>query len=369
MCACASNQASTCALLLSHHADITTRNDRGMTVFHLVAFLGSSIVLRELLSSASIDDEQLIQLLNQGDQYNQTPLFYACIEGHTDIVLTLIHAGANPYHLDDDHQTCLHAMLNSSIILKRHIYLFYRLIQLVDFRFYEDRLKRTLLDMTVINRYQTLTTLLNILKYKKNSNENQSDLEVGVLTLRQISILKFKRSIIYRHCRQENQEEILRRAFEQTFNIHERFPLEEHSTTIQPLHEKISDDLSILQQTNKYQKNAKTVKHLDKKLRKTASIFPMLTSAITAVSSEKWSSQIDLPRSPTHRSNSQRSLPSSPRRVRHPMENLVRIILRNEQKLFDFIDFPSLNGNPLLDRDIQWSIENYKLLDTTSKSN
>ncbi|CAF4511022.1 unnamed protein product, partial [Rotaria magnacalcarata] len=79
---------------------------------HIAAFLGSLPILQELLNSSS-NDEQISKALNQGDNRNQTPLFYACIEGHLDVALTLLRAGANAYHLDNNDQTCLHAMLSS----------------------------------------------------------------------------------------------------------------------------------------------------------------------------------------------------------------------------------------------------------------
>ncbi|NJS16606.1 MAG: ankyrin repeat domain-containing protein, partial [Nostocaceae cyanobacterium CSU_2_110] len=85
------NQPSACALLLTHQADLRARNDQGMTVFHLATFLGS-LSLVQVLTSSLKHEKILLQAINQGDLNNQTPLFYACLEGHTDVALALLRA-------------------------------------------------------------------------------------------------------------------------------------------------------------------------------------------------------------------------------------------------------------------------------------
>ena len=403
MCACASNHPSTCALLLSNHADLSAKNDRGMTVVHIAAFLGSVPVLHELLSSSSATDESIIHVLNQGDQRNQTPLFYACVEGHLDFTLTLLRAGANAYHLDADHQTCLHAVLTSSIILKRHIYLFYQLIQFVDFRFQEDALGRTLLDLAYVNRYQTIIHLLNLLQYQKNptlaleSRASSRLMKKEMLSLRQTCVLNFKRSIIYQlDQRQPTQRELLRSALQEIFQLG-RFPPPEtsDSNSIVSPQNKSFDDLSLLQQQQqqhqqsqspKYQKNVKATKNPEKKLRKTTSAFPSLTSAVStgtsSASAETSSSQIDLQQTSANRSmfgtlfKGQRLLsptiytsPSasdkqpSPPPV-NPLSPWARSLVMHPAKLEKLLDFPSLHHSRFLKKDIQLSIQTYKLLGT-----
>lgn len=395
MCACASNHPTTCALLLSNHADLSARNDRGMTAVHIAAFLGSVPVLHELLSSSAASDESIIHALNQGDQRNQTPLFYACIEGHLDFALTLLRAGANAYHLDCEQQTCLHAIFTSGIILKRQIYLFYRLIQFVDFRFQEDAFGRTLLDLAYLNRYQTITYLLNLLDYHKHSNfclELESSSRVTkkeVLSLRQTCILIFKRSIIYQQDQvQAAQRDLLRSALQQTFQLDRfTFPETVDPTSMAPLQNKSLDDLSVFEQhqsqSPKYQKNAKATKNPEKKLRKTTSIFPTLTSSGTAsMSTEKSSSQVDLQQTSPNRSvfgtlfKGQRLLsptiyssPFSSERQRSPVASnplapFARSLVTHPAKLEKLLDFPSLHHSRLLKKDMQLSIQSYKLLGT-----
>ncbi len=391
MCACASNHPTICAFLLSHNADLCAINDRGMTAFHIAAFIGSLSVLQELLTSSS-NDEILLKALNQGDNRNQTPLFYACIEGHLDIALALLRAGANAYHLDNDDQTCLHAMLSSSIILKRHIRLFYYFIQFVDYRFNQDYLGRTLLDLAYLNQLHTIISLLILLNYKINSDivfnsekiENltyKSDKQV--LSLRHICILYFKRSIIYqRNQRQLTQHDLLENALQQIFQIisyRDSTNMKENRFIESPLGKSL-DDISLLQQqqqSNKYQKNVKSTKNQDKKIRKTASIFSTATS-----STNKWSSQIDLQHTHstwsalTNKFKGQRLPPitTSTQEIPldqqtnllqvstiNPMKNLALNFLTSPSKLDNLLDFPSLNNNHFLNEDLEMSMKTYQL--------
>jgi ankyrin repeat protein len=395
MCACASNHPVTCAFLLSHNADLCAINDRGMTAFHLAAFLGSLSVLQELLSSSS-NDEILLKAINQGDHRNQTALFYACVEGHLDIALTLLRAGANAYHLDNDEQTCLHAMLSSSIILKRHIHLFYSLIQFVDYHLNQDYLGRTLLDLAYLNQLKTIIHLLLLLNYKTNSDivfhrEQIESLTYHnakrTLSLRQICIIHFKRSIIYqRNQRQSTQRELLVDALQQTFHIipYRDLPNVKENRLTENSIGKSLDDISLLHhhqqlQSNKYQKNLKSTKNREKKMRKTASIF---STATTTSSTNKWSSQIDLQHTHstwstlTNKFKGQRLPPittgtqqipidqqinSLQLSTTNPMKHLALDLLTSPTKLDHLLDFPSLNNNHLLYEDLKMSINTYNL--------
>lgn len=377
MCACASNHSAVCSFLLSHRADINARNNQGMNAFHLTAFLGSVNVLQELINSSQHSEQILLQAINQTDEKNRTPLFHACIEGHLEIALILLRSGANLYHLDNEDQTCLHAMLSSSIILKRHIRLFYHFIQYVDFRSYQDYLGRTLLDLAYLNQLNTIIYLLSLLNYQTNSNIvfNNEQIDTirpkrALLSLRHISILKFKQSIIYQH-QQLTQQELLINGLKQTFQLDQPKEQQIDSLAIG----KSLDDISILQhQSTKYQKNTKTIKHHEKKIRKTASIF--------APSTNKWSSQIDLQhqqtqstwstlankfkgqRLPPVTANTQQISIDHHTHRHNPMKDLALDFLTSPMKIENLIDFPSLNNNALLDEDLKLSINTYQLCPT-----
>ncbi|CAF0933834.1 unnamed protein product [Rotaria sordida] len=396
MCACASNHPATCALLLSHNADLCAVNDRGMTAFHIAAFLGSLIVLQELLNSSS-NDETILKAINQGDNRNQTPLFYACIEGHLDIALTLLRAGANAYHLDNDDQTCLHAMLSSTIILKRHIRLFYYFIQFVDYRLNRDYLGRTLLDLAYLNQLNTIIYLLILLNYKTNSSNQHIDNynNKQIHSLRHICILYFKRSIIYhRYQQQSTQHDLLENALQQTFQIvlHKDLTNIKENKSIEYSIGKSLDDITLLQQqqqqqqqSNKHQKQGKSTKTQDKKTRKTSSIFS------TTSTTNKWSSQTDLQHTYStwsaftnkikgqrlphvitntqqmpidEETNSFQLSSSSLSSSLNPMKNLAFEILTTSTKLDNLLDFPSLKNDDLLNEDLKMSMNKYNLLET-----
>ena len=351
-----------------------------MTAVHITAFLGSLAVLHELLTS-SLNDEILLKALNQADQRHQTPLFYACAEGHLDLALALLRAGANAYHIDRDNQTCLHAMLSSSVILRRHIRLFYRFIQFVDFRSQRDQLGRSLLDLACENRWTTMIDLLTLLKYERTSDAAIPSTRSQLLSLRQLCLLKFKRSLIYhRHQRQAAQRDLLESALQQTFQIEPsstqtvvRPPTNDHAALEPPA----VDEAPLAHPSNKYLKNVKSIKHPEKKLRKTSSIFSSSTStAASSSSSNKWSSQNDLQHTPsnwsvfTNKFKGQRLPPIAansqhePLPASHPMRALTSTLLAAPGKLDDLLDFPSLINNSLLIDDIQTSVHTYKLLRT-----
>jgi hypothetical protein len=364
MCACASNHPSTCALLLTHGADLCATNDRGQTALHISAFLGSLPVIHELLNT-SFDDETVPKALNQGDNRNQTPLFYACIEGHLDMALIFLHSGANTYHLDNDNQTCLHAMLSSSIILKRHIRLFYRFIEYVDYRLNQDHLSRTLLDLAYLNQLNTLIYLLTILNYKRNyailshTDYLETNSSPQILSLRQLCILSFKRSIIYHQKqKQSSQHDLLENALQQCFHIN----LHRDIGLIDTSYRKSLDDISIL---NK--KSTKTTK----KTRK-----PSILNDLDQHSQSSWSIFTNKFK-PQRTSNTQQESinpstnfpPSSALTSSlHPMKNLAIGILISPTKLDELLDVPSLHNNPLLYNDMKTTMNTYNL-DGTDSSN
>jgi ankyrin repeat protein len=368
MCACASNHPLICALLLSHGADLCAINDRGMNVLHIAAFLGSLSIIHELVNS-SLDDEIILKALNQGDNRNQTPLFYACLEGHLDIALALFHAGSNAYHLDNDNQTCLHAMLSSSIILKRHIRLFYRFIEFVDYRLNQDYLSRTLLDLAYLHQLNTIIYLLTILNYKRNytiisNNEYNDNYSTKIFSLRHLCIISFKRSIIYhQNQKQSTQHNLLENALQQCFHI--KLNREINSTEL--LYRKSLDDISI--------SNKKTSKS-SKKSRKTSNIFSSIQTDIEQQTQSSWSiftnkfkhqrtSNVQQEPIILSSSLSQSSVSTN---EYHPMKNLALAILLSPTKLDDLLDFPSLNNNSLLYDDMKTVMNAYNLEGTDSSN-
>jgi len=368
MCACASNHRFTCAFLLSYGADLCAINDRGMNAFHIAAFLGSISVLHELLNSHS-DDEIIHKCLNQGDHRNQTPLFYACLEGHLDVALTLLHAGANAYHLDNDNQTCLHAMLSSSIVLKRHIRLFYRLIEFVDYRLNQDYLSRTLLDLAYLNQLNTIIYLLTILNYKRNYSiiSNNEYPSTSILSLRHICIVNFKRSIIYHQNRKQlTQHELLEMALQQCFRIHLNRDIDSSELS----YRKSLDDISI---------SSKKTSKSTKKSRKTSNIFASTSNDIEqqqqhtqsswSIFTNKFKPQRIL-NTQQESSNPSATLPQSPvlNNEFHPMKNLALAILLSPRKLDELLDFPSLNNNPLLLDDMKTVMNAYNLEEIDSSN-
>ena len=367
MCACASNYSSTCAVLLSHGADLCARNDRGMNVFHIAAFLGSLPLIHELLNTSN-DEEIIVKALNQGDLRNQTPLFYACIEGHLEIALIFLHAGANAYHLDHDRQTCLHAMLASSIVLKRHIRLFYRLIDLVDYRLEQDHLGRTLLDLAHLNQLQTISSLLRYLHYPSNfdiiSTRDSSDESIRpVLSLRQLCVLFLKRSLHRPHrTRPWTCRDLVENALHQCFqlNVNGEYLLTEVS------HRKSLDDLTTM---NK--KSFKSAKTPEKKSRKTPNMMgpTQLELDPTQHSQSTWSLLTNKFKHQRTSSANQEltklstSSPSSSALIvpHHPMRHLALALLNSPTRLNDLLDFPSLNRSPYLESDLKATVHNYNL--------
>ena len=141
MCACANNHPSTCALLLSHGADLGASNDRGMTALHIAAFLGSLSIIHETIEYVARRRRRHDPTRSQPRRPAESngPCSKRASKVHTEIALCFLDAGADAYHLDDEQQTCLHATLSAGVIFARHIRLFYRLIEFVDYRSHQGR--------------------------------------------------------------------------------------------------------------------------------------------------------------------------------------------------------------------------------------
>lgn len=342
MCACVNNHRSTCALLLVHHADLCALNDRGQNVLHLAAFLGSISLTNEFLHGSNPDHSIVVKAVNQGDHRNQTPLFYACLEGHIDVAFNLIQSGGNLYHLDQENQTCLHAMLCSSVIFKRHLRLFFSFIQLVDFRFMQDHLNRTLLDLAYLNQLNSIIELLSLLNYQRNYSIISNHQFVGsthVLSLRQICILNFKRSIVYhRSVRQGSQRELLEQALQQTFHLELPRSIDVNEIS----YRQSLDDISTLSKKS-LKKSRKLPKELD------ASSVPTSWSIFTNKFKTNRTSS-----NPTDNT-------SSLEKKSHPMKHLLLMIFLSPNKLDKLLDFPSRQNNHLLEEDLKMIMSAYHL--------
>ena len=341
MCACSNNHRSTCALLLAHHADLSAVNDRGMNVLHLSAFLGSISLIEEFLHGNNPDDSIVVKAVNQGDDRNQTPLFYACLEGHIDVAWNLIQSGANLYHLDQENQTCLHAMLSSSVIFKRHLRLFFSFIQLVDFRFIQDHLNRTLLDLAYLNQLNSIIELLRLLNYQRNYSiisNHQFVCSTQILSLRQICILNFKRSIQYHRIgKQSSQRELLEQALQQTFHLELPRSIDFNENS----YRKSLDDISTLSK-----KSSKKSRKLPKE------IEPPSMHSSWSIFTNKFKNT---------RMSSNQTDATSLEKKSHPMKTLLLMIFLSPKKLEKLLDFPSHLNNHLLEEDLKMILSAYHL--------
>lgn len=234
MYACLSQNPLIFNLLLDTGVDPCAVNDQGMSVIHLLSFLGSSESIQRLLSS--ISNKQIVdELVNKSDVENRTALFYACAEGHSETALVLLEFGGDPYHVNDELETCLHWTLSSSVILFRHIELFHKILELTDFREIRDARKRSLRDLAIEKNSRAICFLLELFLYPTESEEKNGNRQI--FSLRQISILKLKNSVSFRRDQiHRKQISFLRRAIEQVFrfdqNETERNPMEKLARTI-----------------------------------------------------------------------------------------------------------------------------------------
>lgn len=342
MCACASDQLSTCTLLLCAGAHLDPQNDRGMNVFHLAAFLGALPLIEEFIHYAQLDDDLdlLKKVLNQGDEKNQTPLFHACLEGHWPIAQLLLALGADPYHLDAEHQTCLHAMLTSTVVLRRHIRLFACMIERLDYRPYEDRLGRTLLDLTDLYPLKSLSSLLIALRYPRHcqiltEREEQTN---NVLPLRHLCILICKSAM---PISRSSPREQIEKGLQECFQIKN-----------EPAMTKASDDSRL-----SVKKSLKSAK----KSPKTATVGTTMTVDCESIHSSPSTWSLWTTKFKTSRIGYVTCDATFPTNDHHPMKALVLDLLHHPTKLRELLDFPFSIGSVSLEDDLRRVIMNYNL--------
>ncbi|CAF0841588.1 unnamed protein product [Didymodactylos carnosus] len=448
MNACASSHQAAVLFLLQNGADPTIRNDKGMTCLHIATFVGAIDIVNDLCTfpisftsspsvtkrqldknnndgplsspgikafikptnrydthsvrtvstsssdsgkhfifydggSSTIDNQQLIDI---ADKNNQTALFYAVTEGHTSIAIHLLDLGANPYHFDIDNQTCLHNMLSSTIILKRHLQLFFKLIQYVDYRSLKDRLGRTLLDLAYINEYQSLIYLLTLLGYTRNdeivfntdhtndqTSLNSQTLKSTMFSLKQLCILKWKKSIVHDNTNDHIQTpyDLLIKSFHQCFNINSISPVEKSIDTIE--HQQslvthysslsgtsLSDSINNITSTSKSSTNKRNMISNTKK----SALSTNETRSISQTDIQPQQSSNSTFTNRFKQNNNKKSIVEQEitESHQHDMKNLVLNILSSVSKLDSIINYPNLNSNSrLIHEDLQHSIYSYKL--------
>lgn len=108
-----SNFVATVQLLAEAGVDLDYQDDQGETALHLAARFGHSECAKALLNSSSVQQAN-IELAES--VFGWTPLFVACVEGHSCIVELLIHAHANLEKVDTSGWTAQeHAALRGHI--------------------------------------------------------------------------------------------------------------------------------------------------------------------------------------------------------------------------------------------------------------
>jgi ankyrin repeat protein len=88
------------AMLLEHRADVSAKDNDGLSSLHYAAQMGRKGVTRLLL-------ENRADVLGKTD-FGATPMHYAAGEDHGDVVLLLREHGADPLATDVDGETPLH---------------------------------------------------------------------------------------------------------------------------------------------------------------------------------------------------------------------------------------------------------------------
>ena len=115
----ASSPASTASYLNFSYASISvilhSRDDLGRTPLHIASIVGNPLTVELLLSQ---NDFNVISLYKSGNFINckdingMTPLHYACLRGHQNVLLLLLHADAYHNACDIKSNTALHLAAN-----------------------------------------------------------------------------------------------------------------------------------------------------------------------------------------------------------------------------------------------------------------
>ena len=92
-----------------------SRDDLGRTALHLASLVGNPLIVELLISHNDITTSGLYKpanCINCKDVYGMTPIHYACMKGHQNVVLLLLHADADHNVIDNEKNTALHVAAN-----------------------------------------------------------------------------------------------------------------------------------------------------------------------------------------------------------------------------------------------------------------
>ena len=93
-----------------------SRDDLGRTSLHLASLVGNPLTVELLISHDDVGSSGLYRptnCINCKDVYGMTPIHYASMKGHQNILLLLLHADADHNATDDEKNTALHMTANN----------------------------------------------------------------------------------------------------------------------------------------------------------------------------------------------------------------------------------------------------------------
>ena len=115
----ASSPASTASYLNFGYASVSvilhSRDDLGRTPLHIASIVGNPLTVELLLGQNDINVISLYKsgnFINCKDVNGMTPLHYACLGGHQNVLLLLLHADAYHNACDIKNNTALHLAAN-----------------------------------------------------------------------------------------------------------------------------------------------------------------------------------------------------------------------------------------------------------------
>lgn len=94
-----------------------SRDDLGRTALHLASIVGNPLTVEILISHNDVRNTSSglykpANCINCKDVYGMTPIHYAAMKGHQNILLLLLHADADHNAIDAEKNTALHVAAN-----------------------------------------------------------------------------------------------------------------------------------------------------------------------------------------------------------------------------------------------------------------